>query len=105
MDALGSGTTVGSTGTRPPVPTPRRRVRRAVLMGLALAAALVAADFLWFIHQMPTTEAAPARNADGIVALTGGPFRINDALDLLAAGRGKRLLISGVNPVTRPSEI
>jgi uncharacterized SAM-binding protein YcdF (DUF218 family) len=50
-------------------------------------------------------EEAPARNADGIVALTGGPFRINDALDLLAAGRGKRLLISGVNPLTRPGEI
>ena len=54
---------------------------------------------------MPVTEAAPARNADGIVALTGGPFRINDALDLLAAGRGKRLLISGVNPATRRGEI
>ena len=39
------------------------------------------------------------RNADGIVALTGGPFRINDALELLAAGRGRRLLITGVNPV------
>ena len=53
---------------------------------------------------MPTTETAPTRNADGIVALTGGPFRINDALDLLAAGRGKRLLISGVNPATRPAK-
>ena len=60
---------------------------------------------MWFVHQMPAAEAAPARNADGIVALTGGPFRINDALDLLAAGRGQRLLISGVNPATRPGEI
>ena len=37
--------------------------------------------------------------------LTGGPFRIGDALDLLAAGRGRRLLISGVNPLTRSREI
>jgi uncharacterized SAM-binding protein YcdF (DUF218 family) len=74
-------------------------------MGVALAAVLVAADFLWFVHQMPVSEAAPARNADGIVALTGGPFRINDALDLLASGHGKRLLISGVNPTTRRGEI
>jgi uncharacterized SAM-binding protein YcdF (DUF218 family) len=75
------------------------------LTGLALAVALVAADFLWFVHQMPVSEAAPAGNADGIVALTGGPFRINDALDLLASGHGKRLLISGVNPTTRRGEI
>jgi len=74
-------------------------------MVLGLAVALLGADFFAFVHQMPVTEAAPTRNADGIVALTGGPFRINDALDLLAAGRGKRLLISGVNPVTRPGEI
>ena len=100
MDTIGSGTAPGSTGTRP-----RGRGRRAVLMGLVLAVALVAADFLWFVHQMPVTEVAPVRSADGIVALTGGPFRINDALDLLAAGRGKRLLISGVNPATRRGEI
>jgi uncharacterized SAM-binding protein YcdF (DUF218 family) len=74
-------------------------------MVLGLAVLLLGADFFVFVHRMPVTEAAPTRNADGIVALTGGPFRINDALDLLAAGRGKRLLISGVNPVTRPGEI
>jgi uncharacterized SAM-binding protein YcdF (DUF218 family) len=84
---------------------PRRRGRRVLLMVLGLALALLAGDFLVFIHEMPVAEVAPARNADGIVALTGGPFRINDALDLLAAGHGKRLLISGVNPATRPSEI
>jgi len=74
-------------------------------MVLGLAVLLLGVDFFVFVHRMPVTEAAPTRNADGIVALTGGPFRINDALDLLAAGRGKRLLISGVNPVTRPGEI
>jgi uncharacterized SAM-binding protein YcdF (DUF218 family) len=106
MDAMGSETAAGRTGTPlPAAPPPRGRGYRAVLMGVALAAVLVAADFLWFVHQMPVSEAAPARNADGIVALTGGPFRINDALDLLASGHGKRLLISGVNPTTRRGEI
>ena len=106
MDAIGSETAAGRTGTPLPVaPPPRGRGYRAVLTGLALAVALVAADFLWFVHQMPVSETAPARNADGIVALTGGPFRINDALDLLASGHGKRLLISGVNPTTRRGEI
>ena len=106
MDAMGSETAAGRTGTPlPAAPPPRGRGYRAVLMGVALAAVLVAADFLWFVHQMPVSETAPARNADGIVALTGGPFRINDALDLLASGHGKRLLISGVNPTTRRGEI
>jgi len=106
MDAIGSETAAGRTGTPlTAAPPPRGRGYRAVLMGVALAAALVAADFFWFVHQMPVSEAAPAGNADGIVALTGGPFRINDALDLLASGHGKRLLISGVNPTTRRGEI
>ena len=105
MAAIGSGTAAREAGTRPAAPPPRRRGGRITLFVLGLAAMLLGADFFWFVYQMPTTETAPSRNADGIVALTGGPFRINDALDLLAAGRGKRLLISGVNPATRAVEI
>jgi len=105
MHAVGSGPGTEDARTRAAAPTPRGRGWRTVLMLLGLAVALLGADFFAFVHQMPVTEGAPTRNADGIVALTGGPFRINDALDLLAAGRGKRLLISGVNPVTRPGEI
>ena len=106
MDAIGSETAAGRTGTPPTAaPPPRGRGYRAVLMGVVLAVALVAVDFFWFVHQMPESEAAPARSADGIVALTGGPLRINDALDLLASGHGQRLLISGVNPTTRRGEI
>jgi uncharacterized SAM-binding protein YcdF (DUF218 family) len=105
MDAVGSGPGGADANRQDAPPAPRRRGGRVLLMVLGLATALLIADFFAFVHQMPVTEGAPARNADGIVALTGGPFRIGDALDLLAAGRGKRLLISGVNPVTRPGEI
>ena len=45
------------------------------------------------------------RNADGIVALTGGASRIVDAIELLAAKRGQRLLISGANRATNAAEI
>lgn len=47
------------------------------------------------------TLAAPAdvRAADAIVVVTGGQSRIDVAVDLLRTGKGKRLLISGVNPV------
>jgi len=105
MHASGPGTAAGDASARPAPPRRRRHWGRGILLALCFAVVLLAADFLWFVRQMPSTEVAPTRNADGIVALTGGPFRINDALDLLAAGRGKRLLISGVNPATRPSEI
>jgi uncharacterized SAM-binding protein YcdF (DUF218 family) len=104
MDAIGSGPGAEDAKTWAVPPAPRGRKRRALLVVLGLVVALFVADFFIFVHQMPVSEVAP-RNADGIVALTGGPFRINDALDLLDAGRGKRLLISGVNPVTRPGEI
>jgi uncharacterized SAM-binding protein YcdF (DUF218 family) len=76
-----------------------------MLLVVVLGVAALAVDFFGFVGQMPVVEVAPPNTADGIVALTGGPFRINDGLDLLAAGRGKRLLITGVNPQTRPHEI
>src|SRR5207247_6863687 len=44
-------------------------------------------------------------NADGIVASSGGASRIADAIELLASGRGKRLLISGAYRATNSKEI
>ena len=104
MHSLGSGTAARDTDTRPAGPSPRRG-GRLVLIVLGLSVALVAAGFLWFVNTIPVSEVVPTRNADGIVVLTGSAFRIGDALDLLAAGRGQRLLITGVNPQTRPDEI
>ena len=89
---------------RPPAPWRRagslRLVLRAgVILGGAAAAAL-AAGFVAFASVVPTEEVELRRNADGIVVLTGGALRIRDAIELLAAGRGQRLLITGVNPAT-----
>ena len=39
------------------------------------------------------------------MALTGGAARINDAIELLAAERGRRLLITGVNRTTHTAEL
>jgi uncharacterized SAM-binding protein YcdF (DUF218 family) len=103
MDAGGPGTAARDVAGTPR--RPLRRLWRFTLLILLLAVALLGMDFLIFVRQVPEIELPPARNADGIVVLTGGAFRINDALDLLAAGRGQRLLISGVNPQTRPREI
>ena len=75
-------------------------VRILVLAGIALVVGFVA-----FLRLLPSEEVALDRNADGIVVLTGGTARISDGLELLAAGRGRRLLITGVNPGTTTSDI
>lgn len=102
MHSIGSGT-AGDAGTGRT--RPRRRGPGISFTILCLAIVLFGGGFLWFVRMMPETEVLPAGKADGIVVLTGGAFRISDALDLLAAGRGQRLLISGVNPATRSREI
>ncbi|HWV51416.1 YdcF family protein [Pseudorhodoplanes sp.] len=76
------------------------------LVGLAMLLVVVfGAGFLWFLTRVPTSEIALTGKADGIVVLTGGASRIEDAIDLLARGRGQRLLISGVNRMTGEREI
>jgi uncharacterized SAM-binding protein YcdF (DUF218 family) len=82
----------------------RRLWRLIVLATFAVGVAFVA-GFLWFVASVPTEEVSIDRPADGIVVLTGGASRIADAIELLAAGRGKRLLISGVHPTTSSSEL
>src|SRR5437660_1034837 len=84
------------------------RLKRALGAALAILIAvpvLFAAGFLWFVWRMPSDEVTLNRSADGIVVLTGGASRILDGIELLAAGRGKRLLISGVHRGTTTGEI
>lgn len=83
-----------------------------VLRFLKLAALVVvctivafAAGFGIFLLHIPTEEVALRRSADGIVVLTGGASRIEDAVELLANGRGQRLLITGVHRLTSEREI
>jgi uncharacterized SAM-binding protein YcdF (DUF218 family) len=83
---------------------PRRRLRAIVAIPLAVAAAAVL-GFVGFLSQLRNTETRPERHADGIVVLTGGASRVSDGMELLAAGYGKRLLISGVHPTSTVSGI
>jgi uncharacterized SAM-binding protein YcdF (DUF218 family) len=73
----------------------------AGLVGLIL----LTGGFFWFVAQISNDELSIERNADGIVVLTGAAARIPDAIELLAADRGKRLLITGVHRDTRMREI
>lgn len=61
--------------------------------------------FVVFVMKLDHNAPPSQSRADGIIALTGGADRIADAVGLLAAGRGKRLLITGVNPTISGHEI
>ena len=66
-----------------------------VMTGLALFAGGFG---VFATHVSELTTPRNVSKADAIIVLTGGQARIDAALDLLKAGKGKRLLISGVNP-------
>jgi uncharacterized SAM-binding protein YcdF (DUF218 family) len=86
---------------------PRRRgwLRATIVVFSTLAFMAAAIGFVGFLSQLRTAELKPAKNADGIVVLTGGSSRVSDAMELLAGGYGKRLLISGVHPTNGTSDI
>jgi uncharacterized SAM-binding protein YcdF (DUF218 family) len=84
---------------------PLRWLARAVTFGVTAAVMILGGGFVWFVWHVPAEEVTLKQNADGIVVLTGGASRIEDAMELLAAGHGKRLLISGVHRATSSAEI
>jgi len=111
MPMVGSSTDDGAGGVPPPAqPSARaslrlRRLGWSTFVVCVAAVMLLGLGFLWFIWRVPANEVPLNRNADGIVALTGGASRVADAMELMAAGRGKRLLISGAYRTTTLNEI
>src|SRR5277367_4272790 len=81
-----------------------RRIRSVFFKLVVFGGAALVLGFLTFLLLLPG-EVVLEHNADGIVVLTGGTSRVTDALELLAAGRGKRLLITGVNLGTTTTDI
>lgn len=66
---------------------------------LVAGGVLFAGGFGWFathVSKLVTPRDLPI--ADAIIVLTGGQARLGAALGLLKSGKGRRLLISGVNP-------
>jgi uncharacterized SAM-binding protein YcdF (DUF218 family) len=86
-------------------PSLLRALARAIAVGAVATAVVLVLGFVWFAERIPREEVPIHGQADGIVVLTGGAFRLSDAIDLLAAGRGRRLLITGVNPATNANEL
>ena len=94
-----------TSGSARPARRPLRRFARGLMVCAIVLVILLGAGFVWFVSHVPSTEVALNRNADGIVVMTGGASRVPDAIELLAGGHGKRLLISGVHPTTTLAEI
>ncbi len=83
----------------------RRRMVRCICATPVVALVVLIVGFLWFALHIANEESPLDGAADGIVALTGGASRITDAVELLASGRGRRLLITGVAPTTNTAEL
>jgi len=111
-----------STGTEPvddspelPATTAPRvhgRKRRALGILIRLCgfvfivmAGLLIGGFLRFADMVSSLRPPDNPKVDAIVVLTGGYQRIDQAVDLLKSGIGKRLLISGVHPSTSRTQI
>lgn len=66
---------------------------------------LYALGFVLFAFTLgkPQLPAAPA--VDAAVVLTGGPGRIEHAIDVLKAGKAQRLLIAGADPAVTKKDL
>ena len=78
---------------------------RLIFDSLLLAVVLLVIGFFIFTGNLQRSQPVPEGTADGIAVLTGGVARIDEAMKLLAQGKAKRLLITGVNRTTSTEEL
>ncbi|HEY5796000.1 MAG TPA: YdcF family protein [Bosea sp. (in: a-proteobacteria)] len=70
-----------------------------------VAGAALTLGYIRFASGIAGREPVTVPRTDAIVVVTGGSQRIGDAIGLLGADRGSRLLISGVNEKTSREEL
>lgn len=75
-----------------------RRALKLTAAGLAALGLAWTGGIAWFVHDSLTMTTDRTTPTDAIVVLTGGRLRVETALNLLGAGRARKLFISGVNP-------
>lgn len=111
MEAALSGMTQQTSteqhATRSRAPWRTRVLRPGFLLpAVAVSVALgLVGGFLSFADQATRPFDVSAPRTEAIVAMTGGSYRVSDAVGLLGSGHGRRLLISGVNPMVREREL
>lgn len=78
---------------------------RLIFDGVLFLFVLFFIGFAVFASGIEREPRATVRAADGITVLTGGPDRIDQAMKLLAEGKGARVLITGVYRATTKEEL
>src|SRR4029453_18747815 len=78
---------------------------RLIFDGVLFLFVLFIIGFIVFANGIDRDQSEPQQTADGIAVLTGGVSRIDRAMALLAAGKAKRVLITGVNRTTTVDEL
>ena len=76
-----------------------------IARALALLLLIYAIGFILFaltLGKPAPTDAAPT---DAAVVLTGGPGRIEHAVDVLRAGKAQRLLVAGADPLVTKADM
>lgn len=73
----------------------RRPLARLVMAAAALFIAYLG-GLVWFAESITVSSADPETLTDAIVVLTGGSQRVQTGLQLLTAGKAKKLFVSGV---------
>jgi len=66
---------------------------------------LYALGFVLFAFTLGRPAGADARATDAAIVLTGGPGRIEHAVDVLQQGKAKRLLIAGADPAVTKADL
>ena len=73
--------------------------------GVALLLLAYAIGFILFAFTLGKPAAADAAATDAAIVLTGGPGRIEHAIDVLRQGKAKRLLIAGADPAVTKRDL
>jgi uncharacterized SAM-binding protein YcdF (DUF218 family) len=76
-----------------------------ILRFLSFLAILYGLGFALFAVTLGTPAGADTPKVDAIIVITGGKGRIEHGVDLIAKGKGKRLLIAGADPSVRKADL
>ena len=78
---------------------------RLLFDGAILLLVMLIIGFIVFANSVERERQVPVDDADGITVLTGGVSRIDEAMKLLAQGKAKRVLITGVHQGTTTEQL
>lgn len=77
---------------------------KILLVSMLVSAVIAGIGFSWFAVETFSFK-REARQCDAIVVLTGGRGRVEEGINLYRAGNARWLLLSGVDPAVRRSDL